>query len=100
MIRARQTCFCGLFRSATTAANRSRSAALTSILIPWRMLHYRIRSADMELYDGVRPTSRDGARCRISVADRAGARRGPEQRRGIAFPDLGARQRGLRLTQE
>jgi len=34
------------------------------------------------------------------LADRAGARRGPEQRRGIAFPDLGARQRGLRLTQE
>jgi hypothetical protein len=30
----------------------------------------------------------------------AGARRGPEQRRGIAFPDLGARQQGLRLTEE
>ena len=27
---ARQTCFCGLFRSATTAASRSRSAAQTS----------------------------------------------------------------------
>ena len=44
MIRARQTCFCGLFRSATTAANRSRSVALTSMLIPSRMLHHRIRS--------------------------------------------------------
>ena len=41
MIRARQTCFCGLFRSATTAANRSRSAPLTSMLIPSRMLHDR-----------------------------------------------------------
>ena len=37
MIAARQTCFCGLLRPATTAANRSRSAALTSKLIPSRM---------------------------------------------------------------
>ena len=37
-IRARQTCFCGLFRSATIASNRARSAAVTSISIPLRML--------------------------------------------------------------
>jgi hypothetical protein len=37
MIRARQTCFCGLLRSATTASSRARSAALTSISIPLRM---------------------------------------------------------------
>jgi hypothetical protein len=37
MIRARQTCFCGLFRSATIASSRARSAALTSISIPLRM---------------------------------------------------------------
>ena len=36
-IRARQTCFCGLFRSATTASRRARSAALTSTMIPLRM---------------------------------------------------------------
>ena len=37
MIPARQTCFCGLFRSATTASRRARSAALTSTLIPSRI---------------------------------------------------------------
>ena len=37
MILARQTCFCGLFRSATIRSSRSRSAALTAILIPARM---------------------------------------------------------------
>ena len=37
MIRARQTCFCGLLRSATVASSRARSAALTSISIPLRM---------------------------------------------------------------
>ena len=37
MILARQTCFCGLFRSATTASRRARSAALTSTLIPSRI---------------------------------------------------------------
>jgi hypothetical protein len=34
MILARQTCFCGLFRSATIAFSRARSAALTSIRTP------------------------------------------------------------------
>jgi hypothetical protein len=37
MILARQTCLCGLFRSATTRSSQSRSAALTSMLIPSRM---------------------------------------------------------------
>ena len=37
MIRARQTCFCGPFRSATIASSRARSPAVTSISIPLRM---------------------------------------------------------------
>jgi hypothetical protein len=37
MIAARQTCFCGLFRSATIAAKRVRPAALTSMRNPSRM---------------------------------------------------------------
>ena len=37
MIFARQTCFCGLFRSATTAFRRARSAALTSTVTSLRM---------------------------------------------------------------
>src|SRR3954469_20946699 len=36
-ILARQTCFCGLFLSATTASRRARSAALISTLIPSRI---------------------------------------------------------------
>ena len=36
-ILARQTCFCGLLRSAATASRRARSAALTSTLIPSRI---------------------------------------------------------------
>ena len=36
-IRARQTCFCGLLRSATTASRRARSAVLSSTMIPLRM---------------------------------------------------------------
>ena len=55
MIRARQTGFCGLFRSATTAANRSRSPVLTSTLIPARMTHHRMPCANMESYDCVAP---------------------------------------------
>ena len=37
MIRARQTCFCGLLRSATTASRRVRSAELTFTWIPFRI---------------------------------------------------------------
>jgi hypothetical protein len=38
MILARQTCFCGRLRSATTASRRARSAAETSTVIPSRIL--------------------------------------------------------------
>src|SRR5262249_14509960 len=37
MIRARQTCFCGVFRSATIASRRARSAALTLTTISLRI---------------------------------------------------------------
>src|SRR4051794_26696757 len=37
MILARQTCFWGLLRSATTASRRARSAAETSTVIPSRI---------------------------------------------------------------
>jgi hypothetical protein len=37
-IRARQTCFCGLFRLATIASKRPRAAAPTATVIPSRML--------------------------------------------------------------
>ena len=37
-MRARHTCFCGLLRSATIAAKRTRSPSLTSTVIPWRIL--------------------------------------------------------------
>jgi hypothetical protein len=55
MICARHTCFCRLLRSATTAAKRSRSLALTSMLIPWRIAHHRTDPAERESYDCVRP---------------------------------------------
>ena len=55
MIRARHTCFCRLLRSATTAANRSRSAALTSMLIPSRIQHHCTGRPNMESYDCVLP---------------------------------------------
>ena len=60
MIRARQTCFCGLFRSATIRSSRSRSAALTSMLIPSRMPQHATLSLKRESYDCVRPLA--GAR--------------------------------------
>ena len=37
MIPARHTCFCGLFRSATTDSNRTRSAVLTSMVMSLRI---------------------------------------------------------------
>jgi hypothetical protein len=55
MIFARQTCFCGLFRSATTRSSRPRSAALTSMLIPSRMPQHATHHTSMESYDCVRP---------------------------------------------
>lgn|ERR1700728_3912818 len=53
LAHARQTCFCRLLRSATTAAKRSRSPALTSIMIPSRMAHCRTSRGNMESYDCV-----------------------------------------------
>ena len=40
---ARQTCFCGLFRSATIASSRRRSAGLTWMVVPdaWRRVPHR-----------------------------------------------------------
>ena len=52
-------CFCGLFRSATTPSNRSRSAALTSKLIPSRMPRDVTPPAQRESYDCVRPLERN-----------------------------------------
>ena len=49
MIRARQTCFCGLFRSATIRSSRSRSAALASMLIPARMPQHATLSLKISL---------------------------------------------------
>ena len=51
MIRARQTCFCGLFRSATIRSSRSRSAALTSMLIPSRMPQHATLASTRVSYD-------------------------------------------------
>jgi hypothetical protein len=51
----RQTCFCRLLRSAITAANHSRSAPLTSMLIPSRIAQHRMRHPSMESYDCVVP---------------------------------------------
>ena len=55
MIRARQTCFCGLLRSATIRSSRSRSVALTSMLIPSRMPQHATLPLRRESYDCVRP---------------------------------------------
>jgi hypothetical protein len=55
MIFARQTCFCELFRSATIRASPSRSAALTSMLIPSRMPQHATVASTRESYDCVRP---------------------------------------------
>jgi hypothetical protein len=53
MIRARQACFCGLFQSATTAFSQARSAALTSISIPWRMPDHHTAHDGEESYECV-----------------------------------------------
>ena len=52
-IRARHTCFCRLFRSATTASRRARSkAVLTSTMIPGRMRQTRTQRARRESLAG------------------------------------------------
>ena len=43
MIRARQTCFCGLLRSRMIDCKRARSAGVTSIVIPLRTPHNRAK---------------------------------------------------------
>ena len=52
-IRARQTCFCGLFRLATIAASRARSSALTSTTIPLRIPQTRTRARQRESRKGL-----------------------------------------------
>ena len=51
-ICARHTCFCRLFRSATTASRRARSAVLTSTMIPGRMRQTRTQRARRESLAG------------------------------------------------
>jgi hypothetical protein len=52
-IRARQTCFCGLFRSATIASSRTRSAALTVTMMPVRIPQVRISASQEESQTGL-----------------------------------------------
>ena len=60
-IRARQTCFCGLFRSATTASRRTRSAGLTFKVMPVRIPQtrtaQRVPESQKGLFRQVRSTS-------------------------------------------
>jgi hypothetical protein len=53
MIRARQTCFCGLFRLPTIAASRWRSAALTFTTIPLRIPQTRTPASSRESPQGL-----------------------------------------------
>ena len=57
MIPARQTCFCGLFRSATTASRRARSAVLISTLIPSRIPGRWGRARPSEIFRQTRSIS-------------------------------------------
>jgi hypothetical protein len=67
-----QTCFCGVFRSATTAANRSRSAVLTSMLIPSRMTHHNTQWNSL------------GILCLFQTTRTAGAGSSPNRRSSCA----------------
>ena len=49
-ICARQTCFCGLLRSDTTASKPSRSAGVTSTVIPVRIPRFAWRAASRKAY--------------------------------------------------
>jgi hypothetical protein len=53
MIRARQTCFCGLLRSRMIDCKRARSAGVTSMVIPLRMPQHRTAPAIGEPKIGV-----------------------------------------------
>src|SRR5260221_748789 len=52
-IRQRQTCFCGLLRSATTASRRARSAAFTVTMIPLRIPETRTPASPWESSNGL-----------------------------------------------
>src|SRR5260221_87562 len=52
-IRQRQTCFCGLLRSATTASRRARSAAFTVTMIPLRIPETRTPASPWESSKGL-----------------------------------------------
>src|SRR5260370_17717842 len=52
-VRQRQTCFCGLLRSATTASRRARSAAFTVTMIPLRIPETRTPASPWESSKGL-----------------------------------------------
>src|SRR6267143_4691210 len=52
-IRARQTCFCGLLRSRAIASNHTRSADVTAMVIPLRIVHTRTKPRPGEYSLGV-----------------------------------------------
>src|SRR6516164_4754754 len=58
-MRARHTCFCGLFRSATIPAKRTRSPSLTWTVIPLRMLspHHPAQHTPSGLFRQILSTS-------------------------------------------
>ena len=69
MIRARQTCFCGDPRAATTASSRALSKAVTLMLIPLRIPHRRTPSQHVEPSAGlVRPDQSTSARRPLTTA--------------------------------
>ena len=53
MIRARQTCFCGDPRAATSASSRALSDAVTTMLIPLRIPHRRTAAPRRESSTGL-----------------------------------------------
>src|SRR5512135_2232042 len=53
-IRARQTCFCGLFRSRTIASKRSRSTSVSEIEAPGRMPQTHTRHTSGESPAGLK----------------------------------------------
>jgi hypothetical protein len=52
-IRARQTCFCGLFRSLTNASRPARSVGVTLTMIPVRIAQTRTAHLSPEAPDGL-----------------------------------------------
>ena len=68
MIRARQTCFCGLLRSRMIDCKRTRSAGVTSMDIPLRMPHNRTTPHRRKPYSdsSVRCYPLDGKICTLT----------------------------------